>query len=362
MTVELIDITKRYAEVTALNHVSLNVEDGEFLTLLGPSGCGKTTLLRIVAGFVQPDEGEVLIRQQRVDHLPPSQRQTGMVFQSYALFPHMTVKKNISFGLRMHGVAKEKRDQKVREVAGLVGIEGLLDRYPQQVSGGQQQRVALARTLAVEPEVLLLDEPMAALDRKLRVEMRTEVRKLIKKLGRTTIFVTHDQEEALTMSDRIAVMERGVIVQVGTPMQIYDRPRTPFVASFIGNSNLFRGVVRMDDQQRPVFEGDGARIPLPAEFENRIDQRVNLLLRPEHIQIASMESEELKDELAFPGTVAFATHLGVSIEYEVELESGKVLKLEVNRTRGQSPYNEGTRVWVKPVDSSSYLTIPDRKR
>ena len=365
MAIELRHITKRFDEVVALNDVSLVIQDGEFVTLLGPSGCGKTTLLRIVAGFIQPDQGEVYIDSNLVNHLPPDHRPTGMVFQSYALFPHLSVEKNISFGLRVRHTSKADIKEKVSQVAQLAGIEQLLDRYPSQLSGGQQQRVALARTLAVEPSALLLDEPLAALDRKLRVEMRTELRKLINKVGITTIFVTHDQEEALTMSDRIAVMDHGVIIQHGTPMEIYDNPESTFVASFVGNSNLFSGSVRQQPDGNLVFEGDDLRLPLPVEYSDRLDQRINLLLRPEHLQLVPMtsgqpeETDPERDYMSIPGTISFVTHLGVSIEYEVRLDSGTQLRLEMRRSRNRTPYTTGTRVWVKPLDPSSFLTIPD---
>jgi putative spermidine/putrescine transport system ATP-binding protein len=359
MAIELKNITKQFDDVVALDNVSLSIETGEFVTLLGPSGCGKTTLLRIIAGFLQPDDGTVLIDGEEVNHLPTNQRPTGMVFQSYALFPHMTVERNITFGLRMHGSNKDEIEKKVQEVVSLVGIEGMLDRFPSQLSGGQQQRVALARTLAIEPRVLLLDEPLAALDRKLRVGMRTELRKLIMQVGITTIFVTHDQEEALTMSDRIAVMDHGVLVQYGTPMQIYDNPRTTFVASFIGNSNLFTGKIERQPDGRLHFKANELQLVLPADFSGPTEGKVNLLLRPEHLQLEPLEGEHPENEPGFTGIISFVTHLGVSIEYEVNLDSGAQMRLEMRRSREQSPLREGTRVLIQPVDSSSYLIIPN---
>jgi len=359
MAIELRNITKQFDEVVALDDVSLNIETGEFVTLLGPSGCGKTTLLRIIAGFLQPDQGTVLIDEDEVTHLPTNQRPTGMVFQSYALFPHMTVAKNITFGLRMRGTPKDQIEQKVKEVVSLVGIEGMLDRFPSQLSGGQQQRVALARTLAIEPRVLLLDEPLAALDRKLRVGMRTELRKLILQVGITTIFVTHDQEEALTMSDRIAVMDHGRIIQYGTPMLIYDNPKTTFVASFIGNSNLFTGDVRKRSDGSLWFEANDIQMALPKDFAGPSEGKVNLLLRPEHLQLEPLTGEHPEHEPGVSGTISFVTHLGVSIDYEVKLDSGAQMRLEMRRSREQSPLREGTRVLVQPIDSSSYLIIPD---
>lgn len=356
MGIELRNIAKTFGDVTALRNVDLFVEDGEFLTLLGPSGCGKTTLLRIVAGFIEPDEGEILINEKKINNIPPNQRPTGMVFQSYALFPHMKVKDNIAFGLRMRG-ASEVIDDKVQEVSELLEIHPLLDRYPSQLSGGQQQRVSLARTLAVEPYALLLDEPLAALDRKLRVGMRTELRKLIDKVGITTIFVTHDQEEALTMSDRVVVMNKGELIQMGTPLEVYDNPQTPFVATFIGESNLFQGGVRMNEDGKPEFDSKGLRLPLPHSFEDHVGSEIRLLLRPEHLSIKPRGSEHPKPEMGVPGVIRLVSHLGMSVEYEVEARSGARLVVQIIRSRAETPFEEGTPVWLEPVDEESYLTV-----
>ncbi len=357
MAIELRNISKKFGDFEALQNINLSIEDGAFITLLGPSGCGKTTLLRIVGGFTQPDTGEVLIDGKPINHLPPNQRPTGMVFQSYALFPHMTVEKNISFGLRMRGVSKAEIAEKVTRSAKLVGIESMLKRFPSQLSGGQQQRVAVARTLAVEPSALLLDEPLAALDRRLRVDMRTELRKLILQVGITTIFVTHDQEEALTMSDRIAVMDHGRIVQYGTPMEVYDKPKSTFVASFVGNSNLFSGKIQASGDKW-FFESDQVRLQVPAELANQAGQQVNLLVRPEHLQLKPLEQADSQVELGAAGSVTFVTLLGLSIEYEVKLDAGAQIKLEMPRSRDQAPLPQGTRVWVSPKDAASFLTIP----
>lgn len=359
MTIELKNITKRYGKVVALDNVSLRIDEGEFVTLLGPSGCGKTTLLRIVAGFVEPDEGEVLLDGELANNTPPNQRPTGMVFQSYALFPHMTVENNISFGLRMHKLPKSEIKKKVEEVATLVGIQSMLDRFPSQLSGGQQQRVAIARTLAVKPSALLLDEPLAALDRKLRVGMRTELRKLVLQVGITTIFVTHDQEEALTMSDRIAVMDKSKIVQFGTPIEIYDKPKSTFVASFIGNSNLFQGKLQLENDDQLVFVAEGLRLPFPPKFRDQVNKKLNLLLRPEHLQIKPLDENNPKEKLGVEGTITFVTLLGLSAEYEIKLVTGANIKIEERRNRDQSPLPEGSKVVVFPIDEDSYLTISD---
>ena len=240
--VELRDIVKKFGKVVAVDHVNLKIEDGEFFTLLGPSGCGKTTTLRIVAGLEFPDEGDVLIDDKVVTHLHPRDRDVAMVFQNYALYPHMTVYENISFPLevrrKQHGLSKEEIHKRVVEVARFLGIEELLDRYPSQLSGGQQQRVALARALVRKPRVWLLDEPLSNLDAKLRILMRAELRKLQKTLGITTIYVTHDQVEAMSMSDRIAVMNKGKVLQVGSPDELYNKPMDVFVATFIGSPSM----------------------------------------------------------------------------------------------------------------------------
>ncbi len=359
IAIELRNITKSYGAVAALRDVSLVVEKGEFVTLLGPSGCGKTTLLRIVAGLIKPDEGQVFIDGALMNGVAASRRPTGMVFQNYALFPHMTVEGNLSFGLRMRRVARAEIKDRVRKVAELVGIPQLLERYPSQLSGGQQQRVALARTLAIEPHALLLDEPLAALDRKLRIEMRSELRKLLEKVHITAIFVTHDQQEALTMSDRIAVMDQGQVIQCGSPMEIYDKPRTPFVASFVGNSNLFTGVVRPGVDGNLVFEAEGLVLPLPVEFEAVAAETISLLVRPEHLNLRAIGPEQDCSGLAVPGTVSFVTHLGVAMEYEVKLDTGAQIRVEIARSRGQEPLTVGSRVCIEPTDALSYLRVAE---
>jgi spermidine/putrescine ABC transporter ATP-binding subunit len=357
MSIELRNITKRYGSVTALNDVSLVVEKGEFVTLLGPSGCGKTTLLRIVAGLIEPDQGDVFLDGALMNGVAASRRPTAMVFQSYALFPHMTVEGNIAFGLRMRRTPRREIRRRVDEVAQLVGISHLLARYPSQISGGQQQRVALARTLAIEPYALLLDEPLAALDRKLRIEMRSELRKLLEKVQMTAIFVTHDQEEALTMSDRIAVMDQGEIVQLGSPMEIYDEPRTEFVASFVGNSNLVSGVVRPGADGKRWLESDGLSLPLPGDVDASAGDEISLLLRPEHLNLRPMDPEQACTGFGLAGTVSFVRHLGMAIEYDVTIDGGTQLQIQMVRSRGQEPLEVGSRVCVEPANALSYQRV-----
>ena len=247
--VVLQNIHKTFGRVPVINNCSLECRDGEFLTLLGPSGCGKTTLLRTIAGFISPDKGDIYFDDRRVNDVPPNQRDTAMVFQSYALFPHMTVWDNVAFGPRMKRMPRRKIAERVEWALELVGLRGLEDRYPRMLSGGQQQRVALARALVMEPKVLLLDEPLSNLDAKLREKMRLEIKKLQQKLGITTIYVTHDQTEALAISDRIAILNQGSVLQVGRPEEVYRQPNCKFVANFIGLANFIRGKVTAVDER-----------------------------------------------------------------------------------------------------------------
>jgi len=243
MDIHLKDIVKRFGILEAVSHVSLEIRDGELFTLLGPSGCGKTTILRLIGGFHKPDAGEIFFGGKSVTGIPPYERNIGMVFQNYALWPHMTLQQNIAYGLRLKKFSRKEIHEKVLGVLKLVNLAGLGDRYPGQLSGGQQQRVALARALVLNPDVLLLDEPLSNLDAKIRLQVRAEIRKLQKELGITTIYVTHDQEEALTLSDRIAVVNAGKLQQIGSPRDLYERPENPFVADFIGINNLIQGDV-----------------------------------------------------------------------------------------------------------------------
>jgi ABC-type Fe3+/spermidine/putrescine transport system ATPase subunit len=249
----LVGLTKSFEDFKAVDDITLDVEEGEFVTLLGPSGCGKTTTLRTIAGFLTPDSGEVYIKGRLVNHIPPNRRNTGMCFQSYALFPHMTVYDNVRFGLRMRSVPLHEQKKRVLEALQLVELEQLAARRPSELSGGQQQRVALARAIVIEPDVLLFDEPLSNLDAKLRESVRVEIRSLQKRLGITSIYVTHDQAEALVISDRVVVMNRGRIEQVGDPLTVYDRPNSSFVAGFIGLANIFKGTVVRN-------EGDCCRV------------------------------------------------------------------------------------------------------
>jgi len=302
---------KKYGDFTALNGVSLDIKEGEFFTLLGPSGCGKTTLLRMIAGFNSIEGGDFYFGEKRINDVPAHKRDIGMVFQNYAIFPHLTVYENVAYGLKARKIPKEQIAPKVLEALKLVQIDHLADRSPNALSGGQQQRVALARAFVIEPSVLLMDEPLSNLDAKLRVQMRTVIKKLQKRLGITTIYVTHDQEEALAISDRIAVMKDGKIMQIGTPSEIYAKPQNPFVAGFIGVSNFLDCDVEKDNMVN--IKGElKIKMPLKKDFVGK----AKLSARPEQLFFAKE---------GMPGTIRFSTFLGDFVEYEVVLDDGQEL-------------------------------------
>jgi len=329
--VELQDVTKRFGAVTAVASVSLSVLRGEFLTLLGPSGCGKTTLLRMIAGFELPDAGRVVLGGREVTQLSAHQRDVTTVFQHYALFPHLNVFDNVAFGLERRRVARDEVRRRVAAALDMVRLGGLDERKPSELSGGQQQRVALARALVVEPRVLLLDEPLAALDLKLRKQMQVELKSLQRRLGISFIYVTHDQEEALTMSDRIVVMNSGSVEQTGRAEDIYERPATEFVASFIGVSNIIEGEVEEVIGERSVIAVGAARIGAQADSVAPGD-RVRVLIRPEKISISSEAAPGL-----LSGTIDSAVYLGESTQWRITIESGETLTvLEQNRQPFQS--------------------------
>ena len=282
---ELTDIQKRFGSTVAVESFNLAAEQGEFVSFLGPSGCGKTTTLRMIAGFEQPSGGSITINGQDVTYVPPNKRNVGMVFQSYALFPNMTVADNIGFGLRVRKRPKDQIRKRVGELLDLINLPDKGGRYPYQLSGGQQQRVALARALAFEPQVLLLDEPLSALDAKIRVALRHEIRAIQRQLGITTVYVTHDQEEALSLSDRVVVMSEGRMEQVGTPFEIYNFPSTAFVASFVGTLNLLPGVVSEAVTGGLTIAGQQVRIA--RGFEGKAGGNVNVALRPEMVSLGA---------------------------------------------------------------------------
>ncbi len=309
-------VSKRFGEMLAVNAVDLAIGKGEFVTLLGDSGCGKTTLLRMIAGFATPDTGRIWRGDADVTHAPSASRRMGFVFQSYALFPTKTAAQNIGFAPKMVGRPRREVAQRVKELAAIVEIDRLLERYPHELSGGQQQRVALARALAAEPEILLLDEPMSALDARIRAKLRTELRGLVDRLGMTTLYVTHDQEEALALSDLVAVMRAGRIEQVGSPGEIYHRPRSRFVAEFIGTSNLLRGTVeagglRINGQLWPIGM-NGARQ----------GDKLEVLVRPEHLRLVADNQPGMR------GTITGSTFLGAARRLTVRCDDGLELLVE----------------------------------
>ncbi len=337
--VEFTGITKRFDDVVAVDDIDLAIADGEFFALLGPSGCGKTTTLRMVAGLEFPTQGSLKIFGDEVGTLQPNKRPVNTVFQNYALFPHMTVTENVAFGLKMQGIDKKSAAVQAREMIDLVQLGGLEGRKPSQMSGGQQQRVALARALVNHPKVLLLDEPLGALDLKLRQEMQGELKKLQQELGISFVFVTHDQEEALTMSDRIAVMDEGKLLQVGSPEQIYEYPVNRFVADFIGQTNLLEGTV---EDATTVCLANGARVK--AESDYAAGAKVALSLRPERAHL-SLRGGAGADGSSIDGVIATMTYLGNARVYSVRLDWMEIEIREENRP-GSSLYEPGAEITV----------------
>ncbi|MGA0595211.1 ABC transporter ATP-binding protein [Enterovirga sp. CN4-39] len=324
-SVDVRSLTKAYDAVVALKAIDLSIAPGEFVALLGPSGCGKTTLLRCIAGLIAPSGGDVLVAGRDITALPVHRRGLGMVFQSYALFPHMTVGENVAFGLRMRGVPKADRAAAVAKALGLVHMEGLVERYPAQLSGGQQQRVALARSLVTSPSVLLLDEPFGALDAQLRDSMQIELRRMQRKLGITAVFVTHDQREAFTMADRVAVLSGGTLQQFDKPSAIYNRPATPFVAQFIGQVNRFAGTYAPTDSTGGAVTVAGLDEPLRAEGgggDIPTGTPVIVMVRPERIRIATVGEGAAQNRL--PGTVSDIIFSGEKVGIWVETPIGTV--------------------------------------
>lgn len=340
IAIQIRDVKKTYGygqnAFHALNHVSLDIYDGEFFTLLGPSGCGKTTLLRMIAGFDYPTSGEIRLHQENIVNLPPYKRQVNTVFQSYALFPHMTVAENIGFGLKMLGKSRDEINDQVHKMLALVQMEPMANRQTDSISGGQQQRVALARALAPYPKVLLLDEPLSALDYKLRKDMQVELKELQKNTGITFIFVTHDQEEALTMSDRIAVMNKGDVLQVSQPKEIYRSPIDRFVAGFIGETNFLKGDIQSitEDIAEVVLAGN-ISISAIATKKSVRSGCVSLALRPEFISFS-------KSDTGFTATIETIIYLGTDTHFVTRLNDGqKLVVREQNRLSGDDEYKQG---------------------
>ena len=349
-------ITKRFGKVVAVDNVNLQVKEGEFFALLGPSGCGKTTLLRMLAGFESPSEGRILIDGKDVAQLPPNKRPVNMVFQSYAVFPHMSVNDNVGYGLKMDKVAQPEIERRVTEALELVKLGGYGDRKPDQLSGGQRQRVALARALVKRPRVLLLDEPLSALDAKLRDQMRSELTALQEKVGITFIMVTHDQDEALAIASRCAVMDRGRLAQVASPSDLYEFPNSRFVADFVGSVNMFEGVLEKDEPNEAVVRC--AELAAPIYLDHGVTgargSTVWLALRPEKIEMHKRPEGatpfKMEDAPAganvIPGIIREIVYLGSETNFEVEIEGGRRIKtFRSNLTR----YDQEDFTWDEPV-------------
>ncbi|MBW2120944.1 MAG: ABC transporter ATP-binding protein [Deltaproteobacteria bacterium] len=340
LALEVRDAVKRFGEITAVDHVSLAIREGEIFSLLGPSGCGKTTLLRIVAGLETPDEGDVLIAGRVVNNVPPYKRDCSIVFQQLALFPHMSIFDNIAFGLVERRVAREEIRQRVLEVLAFVNLEGMETRRPSQLSGGQQQRVALARSLVLKPKVLLLDEPLASLDRKLRKEMQVELKRIQREVGTTFLYVTHDQKVALSLSDRIGVMKDGRVVQIGTSSEIYETPKTTFVASFMGATNIFLGeMISRGNGKIQLETREGLRILAPEPEEAECEKITGCSVHPELIQVLSETGEgqplDPEENNAFHGTIDEVFYQGDFSELTVLIRPSNT-PLTVHLGRGEA--------------------------
>ena len=329
------DAVKKYGEKTVIKSVNLEIQDGEFFTLLGPSGCGKTTLLRMIAGFNSIEGGEFYFNDTLINNMDPSKRNIGMVFQNYAVFPNMTVRGNIEFGLKERKVPKDEMDERVEKILDIMKIREYADRKPQNLSGGQQQRVALARAIVIEPDVLLMDEPLSNLDAKLRVDLREEIRRIQKEIGITTVYVTHDQEEAMAVSDRIAVMKDGVIEQCDKPRKIYHKPNNMFVASFIGTNNVLIGNYDADNKEIIIDSGE----KFSYDLGNQPSQRVKLSIRPEDFRLDPNGDVEVKinDEV----------FLGSTMHYNVELKDKTLLNImEESKFEEISRVNTDTKLRI----------------
>jgi iron(III) transport system ATP-binding protein len=374
-SVKVSELTKEFSGVHALKNVNLDIREGEFFALLGPSGCGKTTTMRCIAGFEQPTSGLIQIGETKVNHIPPNKRNCGMVFQSYALFPHMNVFENVAYSLnikqlnssnmaaklpiylrllnRKLGKYPKPIEQKVMEILQYVELDKHATRLTSELSGGQQQRVALARALVMEPAVLLMDEPLSNLDQKLRHSMRNTIRRIQQDLGITTIFVTHDQEEAMSMADRVAVMDSGEVKQIGTPIELYSKPSTPFIANFVGTSNVLKGTVVGEENGYSVVKGHGFLI----KSTNHVQQKeVNVIVRPENIKAfkpGTISSDELTNIIE--GTVLVSTYLGSIVRYDIQVEEYQLV-VDTTFVPGEAILTEGERVQLT-IDPERVLLI-----
>lgn len=345
---ELVDIIKHFGHVTAIDNVTLSIQRGEFLTLLGPSGCGKTTLLRMIAGFESPDSGSILLNGKDIVEQPANKRPMGMVFQSYALFPHMTAEQNIAFGMQMQRKTRQEIRQRCAELLTLVGLAEMGPRYPHQLSGGQQQRIALARALAVEPQVLLLDEPLSALDARVRVSLRNEIRRIQQQLKMTAIYVTHDQEEALAVSDRIAVIAKGKIEQLDTPETIYRNPQTAFAATFVGNSNQFFATIETASQGICRVSDSEQYIRVVPQDHLHDGEQILIIIRPEDITLQYstepvQQAENNASDNTITGKIELRTFLGPFTRLQIRINPKTLLTADIPNQQA-SDYQSGQTV------------------
>jgi spermidine/putrescine transport system ATP-binding protein len=357
--VRLDRVTKRFGNVVAVDDLTLEIDRGEFFSLLGPSGCGKTTTLRMIGGFEEPTEGAIYLRGNEVTDLPPYRRNVNTVFQSYALFPHLNVLENVAFGLRRKKTEKAEMDRRVDEALRLVDLPGLEKRRPAQLSGGQQQRVALARALVNEPEVLLLDEPLGALDLKLRKQMQLELKRIQREVGITFLYVTHDQDEAMTMSNRMAVMRHGRIEQVGRPRDLYEKPSTEFVAGFLGASNLLdAGLNDVHGDTATVNIAGGSSITVPADRLNGLTGRFKIGVRPEKFFVLRPKEKVPEGWNCLNGQIRDATYVGVSYQFTVEGASGRTLNVYEQNISGQSVPRPGDSVRLAWKPEHTFVVRP----
>ena len=344
--IKIRDAIKRYGDNTIITDLSLDIKEGEFFTLLGPSGCGKTTLLRMIAGFNSIEGGEFYFNDKIINDIDPAKRNIGMVFQNYAIFPHLTVEKNVAFGLKTRKIPKEEIASRTKQFLELMQINDYKDRMPERLSGGQQQRVALARALVIKPDVLLMDEPLSNLDAKLRVEMRSVIKEIQNSVGITTVYVTHDQEEAMAVSDRIAVMKDGNIQHIGTPKDLYQRPANLFVATFIGRTNMIHAKIKLKDRNTYLLFPTGYELPMTnIILDQRFEQDVIVSIRPEEFVINETSKDGLK------ATVDDSIFLGLNTHYVVHLESGEKAEI-IQESRIDSIISKGSEI---------YLTIKKEK-
>ena len=348
---ELRGVSKSYGSTVALHDINLQVENGEFLTLLGPSGCGKTTILRIFSGFENPSKGQVLLNGQVINDIVPEKRKLNTVFQNYALFPHMSVRDNVAFGLRMQKRPKDEILSRVQEALRMVHLENYASRMPGQLSGGQQQRVAIARAVVNNPMVLLLDEPFSALDFKLRKQMQFEIKHLQRQLGITFIFVTHDQEEAFAMSDRVVVMNQGYIEQIGSPQEIYEEPENLFVARFVGEINILEAtILEVPELGSYLADIDGVTFPLRTRREFEVGEKVKVLLRPEDLKVYHPHDEDMEGPHLY-GRINETVYKGATVDLTITLDNGKKIQAAefFNEDDEDINYNSGERVAVSWV-------------